>query len=145
MKMARILIVEDDYDTADFLNLLLSQNGYCVTNIVVSGEEAIETVLHSPPDLVLMDIKLEGHMDGIKACGQIKKSVDVPVIFVSAYSDRETIDRALQSGPSGYIVKPFKRKPLITEIEKALKRTNLSLGYEVEHAIVSHHPRSNQL
>jgi CheY-like chemotaxis protein len=130
MGAARILVVEDDYGTADFLNLLLSQNGYCVTDIVATGEEAIDVARCTHPDLILMDIKLKGDIDGITACEQIKKSFDIPVIFVSAYGDKEMIDRAMQCNPSGYIVKPFKVFQLIREVEKALEWHALSQNKE---------------
>jgi CheY-like chemotaxis protein len=120
MGVARILIVEDDYETADFLNLLLSKNGYCVTDVVATGEEAIDIAICSHPDLIVMDIKLKGEIDGITACDRIKKSFDNPVIFVSAYGDKDMIDRAIQCKPSGYIVKPFRKEQLINEVEKAL-------------------------
>jgi CheY-like chemotaxis protein len=120
MGVARILIVEDDNETADFLNLLLSKNGYCVTDVVATGEGAVVVALNTHPDLILMDIKLNGNIDGIMAREQIKKSSDIPVIFVSAYGDKDVIDRAMQTKPAGYVVKPFKKEQLITEIKKAL-------------------------
>ncbi|HTG80985.1 MAG TPA: response regulator [Geobacteraceae bacterium] len=127
MRHSRILIVEDDGNTADFLNLLLSQSGYHVTDIVHSGEDAIREALLTKPDLVLMDIKLGGHLDGIESCEQIKKSTDIPIIFVSAHSEEVVVERVMQSGASAYILKPFKNKQLIAEIDKALKQRKLAI------------------
>ena len=145
MNVARILIVEDDFETADFLNLLLSQNGYCVINVVGTGEEAIDTALRTSPDLMLVDIKLRSHLDGIAACEQIKKSIDIPFIFVSAHTEKDVIARALRSGPSGYIVKPFTCKHLMTQIENALRKKILPFENEVEHAFDNQFSRPDQV
>ena len=120
MGVARILIVEDDFETADYLNLLLSRHGYCVTKIVETGEDAVYAALNSRPDLVLMDIMLRGKIDGIRACDQIKKAANIPVLFVTAYADKCTIEAAMQTNPHGCIFKPFKCAQLINEVEMAL-------------------------
>ena len=120
MKRANILIVEDDNDTAQLIKLMLTNGGYTVTGIIASGEKAIDSVIKTRPDLVLMDIKLKGTIDGIKAFEQIRKVVDVPIVFVSAYTDKEMIDSAMQCYPNGYIVKPFKREDLLRKVESVL-------------------------
>src|SRR6266567_1784052 len=117
----RILIVEDNKTIADCMKIMLSQAGYCVADIVASGEEAVDIARKTLPDLILMDIKLWGELDGITAYEQIKKTIDIPVVFVSAYADEDVIARAMQSKPSGYIVKPFKAVQLIGEVEKSLE------------------------
>jgi CheY-like chemotaxis protein len=103
------------------MKLMLSKEGYCVTDIVATGEEAVEIALKTQPDLILMDINLRNRLDGINAFEQIKKTVDIPVVFVSTYADEDIIARATQSKPSGYIVKPFKCAQLIKGVEKALE------------------------
>ena len=120
MDIPRILIVEDESTIAILMKEMLSNAGYCVTDIIATGIEAVETAIKTAPDLILMDIKLKGMLEGIIAYEQIKKSVDIPVIFVSAYADEDIIARATQCKPSGYIVKPFKCAQLIKEVEKAL-------------------------
>ena len=141
MGVVRILIVEDDFQTADYLNLLLSQNGYLVTDIVGTGEEAVRVALKTKPDLILMDIKLGGVIDGNTACERIKRSIDIPIIFVSAYGEERVIEQAMLCGPSAFIVKPSKSKTLITDIEKAL--SNMSLNNGVNNATIKHFTKPN--
>jgi CheY-like chemotaxis protein len=115
---ARILIVEDEDEIAQLIKIILVNHGLVVNAIVSSGEEAVETALATHPDLVLMDIKLGGKMDGIAAAEEIRKSVDIPILFISAYS--HTIGRAITTKPSGYLKKPFTREGLIRKVEMAL-------------------------
>jgi len=120
MGKAKILLVEDKKPIADFMRLLLAQEGYCVSGVIATGEEAIDVALETHPDLILMNIKLKGKIDGIKACEQIRLTTDIPVVFVSAFTDEETMAEAMQHKPSGYLTKPFRTKWLIREIEMAL-------------------------
>jgi CheY-like chemotaxis protein len=122
MTKPRILIVEDEITIAVIIKEMLAVNRYCLTDFAATGEEAIEIAFKTLPDLILMDIRLSGKMDGIIAYEQIKKTVDIPVIFISAYAEEEKIARASICNPSGYIVKPFKLDQLIKEVEKALVR-----------------------
>ena len=126
MKKATILIVEDDVATADLIRLILTRSGYAVTGVVASGEKAVDTAIKTKPDLVLMDIRLKGKIDGIMAFERIKKVVNVPVVFVSAYMDKEMIARARRCEPSGYIAKPFKKEVLLSMVGSLLdwQRTN---------------------
>ncbi|GAB1544844.1 hypothetical protein NUACC21_75200 [Scytonema sp. NUACC21] len=129
MTAKKILIVEDEFviaeDTADTLRDL----GYVVVGIVPVGEKVVETVRNTLPDLVLMDIMLQGKIDGIEAACQVREQLHIPVIFVTAYADQKTLERSKSSEPFGYLVKPFKSQELHTTIEIALKR------YEVEEKI----------
>ena len=127
----KILIVEDERSIADLMKIMLLRCGYCVNGVVASVKEAVEIAIHTRPDLILMDIKLSGEMDGIIAYEQIKKSVDIPAVFVSAFTDEDIIARAQQTNPSGYIVKPFKIEQLITGVEKALAGRKSSEDREV--------------
>jgi len=120
MEKARILIVEDEHTIARCMKLILCQEGFEVSDVVATGEEAVDIISKIRPDLVLMDIKLRGNIDGIAACEQIQESVDIPVVFVSAYSDTETIARARRKKPYGYITKPFKTERLIRTVKIAL-------------------------
>src|SRR5512135_1728104 len=105
MTMRQILIVEDVEMIADFMNLVLCRHGYQVSGVVASGEDAVSVALATAPDLVLMDIRLEGFIDGIEAAEKIRQKRDVPVVFVSAYTDTATIHRAMATGAAGYVIK----------------------------------------
>lgn len=120
MSDARILIVEDEGIEALALQQTLTGLGYSVPELVLSGEEAIKAVHETAPDLVLMDIMLHGEMDGIAAAKQIRSCFDVPVVYITAYADEETLARAKATGPYGYIIKPFRERELHIIIEMAL-------------------------
>jgi CheY-like chemotaxis protein len=119
MKMRQILIVEDVVMIADFMKLVLSRHGWQVSGITASGEEAVASALTTSPDLVLMDIRLAGFIDGIEAAERIRSQRRIPIVFVSAYTDFDIIQKAMETGASGYIVKPFTGKDLIFAIERA--------------------------
>lgn len=116
----RILIVEDETIVAFNIQSRLERLGYTVVAIVSSGEAALEQVAMASPDLVLMDIKLRGKVDGITAAEQIRKQFQLPVIYLTAYTDEETLNRAKVTEPYGYILKPFEARDLNTTIEMAL-------------------------
>jgi PAS domain S-box-containing protein/putative nucleotidyltransferase with HDIG domain len=115
-----ILVVEDERIVALDIKSRLEVLGYSVCGIVETGEKSISAAEEKKPDLVLMDIMLEGEMDGIEAAAKIQSMFDIPVIFLSAYSDDFTIQRAKISEPYGYILKPFDGKDLHTHIEMAI-------------------------
>lgn len=115
---AKIMIVEDEDEIAQLIKLILVNHGLIVNAVVATGEEAVELALATHPDLVLMDVKLRGKMDGITAAQEIRKSADIPILFISAYS--HTIGRAITTKPSGYLTKPFTREGLIRKVEMAL-------------------------
>jgi PAS domain S-box-containing protein len=118
----QILVVEDENVVAMDLQNQLQRLGYAVPAIVSSGEEAIRKVEEIHPDLVLMDIRLKGEMDGIEAAEKIKARFKVPVIFLTAYADAATLQRAKATGPFGYILKPFGERELSATVEVALYR-----------------------
>jgi two-component system cell cycle sensor histidine kinase/response regulator CckA len=122
MKETRILVVEDEVIIAMEIRDRLGKLGYTVTGVAPSGEEAIRKMVETQPDLVLMDIMLEGPMDGVETAERIRATHDVPVIFLTAYSDSTTLERAKISEPFGYILKPFDERELHTTIEIALYR-----------------------
>lgn len=121
----RILIVEDQLIIAMDLQQILVNLGYEVSGIINTGEESIEFVKNSKPDLVLMDIMLSGSIDGIAAAEVIHKTLDVPIIYLTAHSDEKSLERAHVTGPYGYIVKPIQERELYTSIEIALHRFNM--------------------
>jgi len=122
MGKKRILVVEDETIVAMDLRLRLEDLGYTVTATAASGKDAIKEAEDTLPDLALMDIVLRGSMDGIEAAGEIGNRLGIPVVFVSAYTDVETLKRAKVSGPFGYIVKPFDDRQLQANIEMALHK-----------------------
>ncbi len=125
MNATRILLVEDERITAMYEQGLLEDAGYTVTGTVSSAEDAIRIADEQSPDLVLMDIKLAGEMDGIKAAAVIRERFGIPVVFVTAHTDKEFLDRAKISEPFGYVVKPFTLDGLRTNIEIALYKHRL--------------------
>lgn len=125
MDQKRILIVEDESIIALEMKTRLEKLGYQVADMAMTGERAIELVELLAPDLVLMDIMLKGKMDGIEAAGHITARRAIPVIFLTAHSDEQTLQRAKVSGPFGYLVKPFQMRDLHITIEMALYRHQL--------------------
>lgn len=122
MNFGKILIVEDDTIIAMELSERLKDLGYAIAGIVSSGQSAIKAAGDTLPTLVLMDIRLSGKMDGVEAAEKIREKFDIPIIYLTAYADEETICRAKTSEPFGYILKPFDSKMLHTNIEMALYR-----------------------
>jgi len=118
----KILVVEDERVVARDIEKRLKKLGYIVPASVASGEEAIEKVAELRPDLVLMDIRLKGQMDGIEAAEQIRADFDIPIVYLTAYADESTLQRAKVTEPFGYIVKPFDERDLQVAIEIALRR-----------------------
>jgi PAS domain S-box-containing protein len=120
MNQAKILIVEDEFVVSDDIEARLLDLGYSVAGKTDSGAEAIELAESHFPDLVLMDIHLRGPMDGITAATEIRQRFNLPVVFLTAYADDSTLDRAKEAEPFGYILKPFEDRELRTNIEIAV-------------------------
>lgn len=118
----KILIVEDDKVVAQMVSRRLEVMGYKVVGILNAGEEAVKMTPQLNPDLVLMDIGLSGDIDGVEAVNRIKKISEVPVVFLTAFSDEKTIQRAKLSGSFGYLLKPFQTQELYSAIELAIYR-----------------------
>jgi putative two-component system response regulator len=134
MDKKRIMIVEDEGIVATDIARQLTALGYDVAAIAYSGEEAEEKAREVHPDLVLMDIVLAGKMDGIQASNKVTAITDIPVVYLTAYSDDKTLRRAKTSGPSGYILKPVRSKQLHVTIEVALHRHGTELILRKNHA-----------
>jgi PAS domain S-box-containing protein/putative nucleotidyltransferase with HDIG domain len=117
---ARILIVEDEAIVAMDIQNTLESLGYVVPSIVFSGEEAIKKAAETQPDLVLMDIVLKGHVNGVEAAEEIRDRFDIPVVYLTAYADEKTFQRAKIAEPYGYIIKPFDERELHITIETSL-------------------------
>ncbi|MBR9987093.1 MAG: response regulator [Desulfosarcina sp.] len=119
---ARILVVEDEGIVAQEIKSRLEKSGYSVCAVVHDGHTAITHAGEMRPDLVLMDIKLKGEMDGIEAAGVIRDRFNLPVVYLTAYTDPATLERAKVMEPFGYVVKPFETRSLMVSIEIALHR-----------------------
>ena len=120
--LSKILIVEDESIIALYIKRSLLEAGYGVVAIAVSGEEAVESAAIYQPDLILMDIRLRGSIDGIEAARQIGEQSNVPIVFLTAHTDRDMLNRAKVTDPFGYLIKPFDNHNLIITIEIALAR-----------------------
>ncbi len=116
----RILIVEDEAITALDLKHQLTSLGYEIAGVADTAEDAVRMAKERKPDLVLMDIRLAGELDGIVAASAIRGSDDLPIVFLTAHSDQTTVARALAASPFGYILKPFEIQELRVTIEIAL-------------------------
>jgi PAS domain S-box-containing protein len=125
VKRCRVFLVEDEPIIAAGIERKVVQLGYEIAGSASTGEAAIKAIDADPPDLVLMDIKLDGRLDGIQTAAEIKKRHDVPVVFLTAYADEATLDRATQQDPFGYIVKPFTDRELFGAVEVSMHRYQL--------------------
>jgi DNA-binding NarL/FixJ family response regulator len=124
MKPINILIVEDELILAKNLARKLQSCGYNVIGIVDSGIKAIKKVVETQPDLILMDIVLKGDLDGITTSQKIQADCPIPIVYLSSYSDRETLKKARETHPKGYIVKPYNIKDIKATIDSALSDQN---------------------
>jgi len=126
---AKILIVEDEAVTGMDIRRSLTEMGYSVCGIAMTGEQAVRKAGEMHPDLILMDIMLAGKMNGVEAAGIIKREFRIPVVYLTAYSDDSILTKAKVTEPFGYILKPFREMELRTTIEMALYK------HAMEHAI----------
>jgi CheY-like chemotaxis protein len=113
-----LLVVEDEAMTAWLLSQSLRRLGYTVCGPVATGEAAVQTAADEQPDVVLMDIRLAGPMDGIEAAERITAQREVSVIFMTGYSDQEVRSRALAQRPAGYLVKPVTPEHIVPVLER---------------------------
>ena len=118
----RILVVEDEAIIAMDIQDILKRLGYASPEVVHSGEESIQKVADGHPHLVLMDIKLRGALDGIQAAHEIVQKYNIPVVYITAYGDENTMKRVDGTGRFGYITKPFEETELQTTIQGALQK-----------------------
>lgn len=109
--MYNILLVEDDRITSKLIQKYILDIGYYLSGAVSSGEEAVDIINKKGPDLVLMDINLEGKLDGIESAKSINSTISIPFVYITSSSDYSTIERAKESNAYGYIIKPFDRYP----------------------------------
>ncbi|MEW5815719.1 MAG: SpoIIE family protein phosphatase [Spirochaetota bacterium] len=123
MARAKIMVVEDEGLVAEEIKEDLENLGYTVPTVAFSGDDAVKKVLENEIDLVLMDIRLKGQMDGIDAAEQIRNMLDIPIIYLTAYSDDATLNRAKITDAFGYILKPVEERYLYAAVEMALNKS----------------------
>ena len=122
--MSKILIVDNELDLVAKLEAFLSAKGYEIVGLAVSGRQAVIMASDLNPDLVLMEIKLAGDMDGITAVKKIKSLRDTPVVFVTWYGNEKILEKAVQAHPDGYVLKPYRQSQVQAAIEIALDKKN---------------------
>jgi DNA-binding NarL/FixJ family response regulator len=120
MSKLKILIVEDEPVIAENISIYLDNNDFEVSGIAYDSDEAFEQLRHNTPDAVILDINLESEKDGIEIAGYINKNVQIPFLFLTSYSDKNTLDKAKAVQPGGYIVKPFNERTLLASLEIAI-------------------------
>jgi PAS domain S-box-containing protein len=126
--MAKILIVEDEIIVAWDIKETLEKLGHTVVDLVVSGAEALGSAFNDSPDLVLMDIRLEGDIDGVTAGDEIYQQLKIPIVYLTAHADELTLARATRTSPFGYIIKPFQSQSLQSTIKIALQRHQVEVA-----------------
>jgi AmiR/NasT family two-component response regulator len=139
MDKIKVLVVEDEIIVAKHIEDSLTSLGYSVPGLASSGGDAVELARVFRPDVVMMDIMLEGEIDGIRAAEIIRKRYNIPIIFLTAYSNEKTIHRAKTVKPYGYILKPFEETDLFTSIEIAIHKHKIErkLVEETENALAA--------
>lgn len=118
----KILVAEDEFIIARSIQDSLKRLGYAVISVVSTGEEAVESALRLRPDLVLMDIRLKGTIDGVQAAQRIQTGLNIPVVYLTAHSDPETLKRVVHSQAYGFLTKPFSDQSIKEALEKGLAR-----------------------
>ena len=153
MAKTRILIVEDESLVAKDIQAMILNLGYAVAGVVSSGEKALQKIEDNCPGLILMDIVLKGSLDGIATAEKIRARCDVPIVYLTAYADEATVNRAKLTEPFGYLLKPFEERELQTTIEMALhkharetqfqerERWILSILDNIQDAVIAADPR----
>lgn len=120
MEKVKVLIVEDDALIADNLAAIIGDLNYQVTDICSSADDAIKSIKNNPPQVCLLDVHIDGAIDGIDLASLIQKKITIPHIFITSFSDTETIHRAAQTNPAAYIIKPYTEKEVEVNLALAL-------------------------
>jgi two-component system response regulator LytT len=144
-----ILVTEDESIVRKDIERSLKKLGYNVVGSADTGEKAVELAITLKPDIALMDIFLKGEMTGIEAAERIKKEIDIPIIFLTAYADESTLAKAKVTEPHGYILKPFKEIDIHTSIEMAIhkhkKERELKVEADLLRSIMRHKDNAEYL
>lgn len=140
LKRPAVLVVEDESIVAEDLKVHLHDMGYHVPAMEFEGERAVKAALEHNPDVILMDIRLGGRIDGIEAAHRIRKQSRIPVIFLTSYPDRDIVRRASFAGPAGYLLKPVNYEGLDAAIQLALSTRRIPLPDVAETGEQQHNP-----
>lgn len=119
-KPLKTAVIEDEAVIAETLRMMLENLGYEVPDPALNPKEGLELIRREQPDIVLMDINLNSDIDGIQLAGEVKKLMEVPIVFITSYADGATIERAKKVSPAGYLVKPFTMQDIHAAIEIAM-------------------------
>ncbi|MBN1432201.1 MAG: response regulator [Methanomicrobiaceae archaeon] len=122
----KILLIEDSFDIAEMVTIILEREGYIITDIVESGEKALVSAAASHPDAVISDINLAGNMDGIETASYLSHLFRIPIIFMTGILDNDIISRAKSAEPYGYLLKPFKKQELVSTVSVAIRAFELN-------------------
>lgn len=136
MQKINVLVVEDESIVSKDIQHSLTKLGYTVVGAASTGEKAIEIARDFHPDIILMDIMLKGEMNGIQAAEIIRKELNIPIIFLTAYADEATLSKAKITEPFGYIIKPFKEIDLHTSIEMGIYKHQKERELEKERNLL---------
>jgi CheY-like chemotaxis protein len=127
MKAPTILVVEDEALVGMELEEGLTHLGYQVPEVVTKGDEVLAAVERVRPDLILMDIRISGAIDGVEAAAGVRRISDVPLVFLTAYNDPQTLARAAEVRPDGFLIKPFGDRELAAVVASLLARRQVFL------------------
>ena len=131
--MPRILIVEDESIVGLDIQKRLQRMGYEALEVLSTGQQAVEFVEREQPDLILMDIQIQGDIDGVETASRIRERFDVPIVYLTAFSDETTLERAKATEAFAYVLKPFKDRELYSSIEFALYRHQAGVELQKAH------------
>lgn len=126
-RVKKIVIVEDEILSSTDMEAYLTSRGFQVVASVMSGDAALEAIERTHPDIVLMDIRIKGDRDGIEIAMEVRARFEIPVVFITAHADRETLERAKPAEPYGYILKPYSEYDLFTTVEMAISKREYEL------------------
>lgn len=132
MTPSRIMVVEDERIVALHIRQQLEKLGYEVPAVVASGEQALRSIDRDRPDLILMDIRIDGSIDGIETASRVPPEYRIPVVYLTAYSEEATLNRARATTPHGYLLKPFSERELHATIQMALERNKAEKARETQ-------------
>ena len=140
MGKIKTIIVEDEFAIAEDIGSSLIQNGYDLLSIFDKAENAYPFISKNPPDILLVDIRLQGAMDGIQLVQKIQKEIQIPVVYITANSDTATYERARETNPQAFLIKPFTPVNLLAAVDLALFNFGLGKGADgIDRAVVQDH------
>lgn len=134
----KILVVEDEYITLKTISVYLNEMGYDVVGTAMNADEAIEILDSNEIEFALLDITIQGEKNGIWLADYIQQNYNIPHVFLTAYSDNNTIKKAISTNPSGYLIKPFQKAELFSAIEIAILNFNKNQSSKEKHLLVKH-------